>query len=208
MHEGWVRLSILGQRKWLLNKFYIQFLFICKNRFKVINYSMSEGEEMDVKLHRGKFQFVDNLFQWAKSFHKGRKFHANIAWGCHKISFSTWIFIQKYKRGIPEYSWNSKIGWNCRQLHMVVMEWFRWGATRSWQLGKVLEQEKNKIHYFKANRVFEAPKIFGQINLSLKNQCLARCSASCCARCMDGTLFLQKLYLFFRSTSSSRLRGL
>lgn len=41
---------------------------------------MSQGDEMNILVTEdGKCHFKDNLFQWAKMFHQGRKFSTNIA---------------------------------------------------------------------------------------------------------------------------------
>ena len=74
-----------GEKESVIKQVFISFLFIGRNRIKVINYSMSEGEEMNILVHNGKCQFVDNLYAWAKSFHNGRKFFANIALGATRF---------------------------------------------------------------------------------------------------------------------------
>ena len=50
-----------------------------KNHEKVINYSASKGEEMDITIVDGKCHFRENLYDWARAFHEGWKVSCNVA---------------------------------------------------------------------------------------------------------------------------------
>ena len=52
---------------------------IIYNHLKVINYSSSEGDELNIKIENGTVHFLDNLYEWGKRFHNGERFSCNIA---------------------------------------------------------------------------------------------------------------------------------
>ena len=61
----------------------------------MVSYSCSEGEEMNVVIENGKCQFQDNLHEWGKNFHDGKRYFCNIA-GTRKFNTGVWrVFDDK-----------------------------------------------------------------------------------------------------------------